>query len=107
MAFWNKGLTGAGPLMLIGVAGMVLGPTLLRLAGRATRPVARTALRSGVDVFDRTREGFGGLREGFGGLIEESRGEMKSRGQRERPGAKAQARRGARPLGEDISGRKA
>jgi hypothetical protein len=97
MAFWNKGLTGAGPLMLIGVAGMVFGPTLLRLAGRATRPVARTALRSGVDVFDRTREG-------FGGLIEESRGEMESRGQRERPRAKAQARRGARTLGEDIGG---
>jgi hypothetical protein len=98
MAFWNKGLTGAGPLVLVGVAGMVLGPTLLRLAGRATRPVARTALRSGVDVYDRTREG-------FGGLIEESRGEIESRGRGERRGAKAQARRGARTLGEDISGR--
>lgn len=98
MAFWNKGLTGAGPLMLVGVAGMLLGPTLLRLAGRATRPVARTALRSGVDVYDRTREG-------FGGLIEESRGEMESRGPRDRPRAKALARRGARPLGEDLGGR--
>jgi hypothetical protein len=81
MAFWNKGLTGAGPLLLVGVAAMVLGPALLRLAGRATRPVARTALRSGVDAYDRTREG-------LGGLIEESREEMESRGRRGRPHAR-------------------
>jgi hypothetical protein len=83
MAFWNKGLTGAGPLLLIGVAGMVFGPQLLRLAGRATRPVARTALRTGADAYDRTREG-------LGGLVEESRAEMGSRGRR-------QAARSSRP----------
>ena len=85
MALWNKGLTGAGPLLLVGVAGMVLGPQLVRLAGRVTRPVARTALRSGVDAYDRTREGLGRTREGLGGLIEESRAEMESRGRRARP----------------------
>jgi hypothetical protein len=103
MALWNKGLIGAGPLLLIGVAGMVLGPRLVRLAGRAGRPVARTALRTGADAYDRTREGLGGLieesRAELGGLIEESRAEMKGRGRGKRPAA-----RSSRPkrLGEEL-----
>ena len=90
MALWNKGLMGAGPLMLVGAAAMVFGPRLLRLAGRATGPVARTALRSGVGVYDRTREG-------LGDLVDESRAELKSRGKR-------QGGRPSRPkrLAEDL-----
>lgn len=83
MAFY-KGFLSAGPLMLVGVAGMVFGPRLLRMAGRATRPVAKTALRTSVDVYDRTREGLGRTREGLGDLVDESREELKSRGPRKR-----------------------
>lgn len=93
MALWNKGFMGAGPLVLVGVAGMVFGPRLLRLAGRATRPVARTALRSGVDAYERTREGLGRTREGLGELIDESRAELESRGPRQ--GARPRPRRPA------------
>jgi hypothetical protein len=82
MALWSKALNGAGPLLLIGVAGMVLGPRLVRLAGRAGRPVARRALRTGVDVYDRTREGLGGVRDGLGEMVDETRAEMKGRGRR-------------------------
>lgn len=98
MALWNRGLMGAGPLMLVGVAGMVFGPRLLRLAGRASRPVARTALRSGVDVYDRTREGLGRTREGLGELVDESRAELKSRGKRQ-GGRPSRPKRQAEDLG--------
>ena len=97
MALWNKGLIGAGPLVLIGVAGMVFGPRLLRLAGRAGRPVARTALRTGVDVYDRTKEGLGRTREGIGEMVDETRAELKGRRPR-------QAVRSTRPkrLGDEL-----
>ena len=97
MALWNKALNGAGPLLLIGVAGMVLAPRLLRLAGQAGRPVARGALRAGVDVYDRTRDGLGRTREGLGDMVDESRAELKGRGRR-------QAARSSRPkrLAEEL-----
>jgi hypothetical protein len=95
MAIWNKGLNGAGPFLLIGVAGMLLGPPLLRLVGRATRPVARTAVRSGVGAYERTRDG-------LGGLIEESRAELEGSRERrehagEHPGERPKAGRTAGP----------
>jgi hypothetical protein len=101
MALWNKAFSGPGPLLLIGVAGMVLGPRLLRLAGRAGRPVARTALRTGADLYDRTKEGLGRSREGLGEMVDESRAEMKGRGQGR---GRRPAARSSRPkrLGDEL-----
>lgn len=94
-----KGFFGAGPLVLVGVAGMVFGPRLLRMAGRATRPVAKGALRTGVDVYDRTRQGLGRTREGLGDLVDESREELKSRGPRQRARTSSRPKRLADELG--------
>lgn len=80
-----KGVGGAGPIVLVGVGALILGPPLLRMIGRAARPVARRAVRSGVAV-----------RDGIGDLVEESRAEMGRRGEAE-GGEPAPRRRGAPP----------
>jgi len=66
-----KGLGGAGPVVLVGVGALILGPRLLRMAGRATRPVAKTVIRT-------VARSAGAAREGFEDMVEESRTEVEA-----------------------------
>ena len=64
-----KAAGGAGPVLLVGAGALILGPPLLRMAWRATRPVAKTIIR----IVART---VGAAREGLEEVIEQSRAEV-------------------------------
>jgi hypothetical protein len=99
----GRGFGASGPGLLIGgIAGLILGPPILRLAGRIVRPAARTVIRSGADAYRYTREG-------IGDLMEESRAELvhaeskdaepKAKSQRPAKPSKRAARAPAKPGG--------
>jgi hypothetical protein len=84
-----KAAGGAGPVVLVGVGALILGPRLLRMAGRATRPVAKTVIRTVA----RTA---GAAREGFEDIVEQSRTEVEE-------AAKAGGARASRPRHRAVS----
>lgn len=85
-----KGIGGAGPALLIGAGVLILGPRLLRMAARATRPIAKTAVT-------RVARSVGAARGGAGDMVEESRAETKGRGEapRKPPRSRAAPKRAA------------
>ncbi|MBO0733525.1 MAG: DUF5132 domain-containing protein [Methylocapsa sp.] len=65
---------GAGPVA-IGVAAIMLAPTLLPLAGRVLRPLAKGAIKVGLTLY---RETYPTLTEAAGDLVAEARAELES-----------------------------
>ena len=69
----------------IGVAALVLGPTLFPTVGRALRPAAKTVIKGGIMLY---RETVGAIGELTTGLVEEATRELEQGGT-ERAGAGA------------------
>jgi len=65
---------GAGPVA-IGVGAILLAPTLLPLAGRVLRPLAKGAIKVGLTLY---RETYPRLAEATGDLVAEARAELEA-----------------------------
>jgi hypothetical protein len=61
----------------IGVAALVLGPTLFPTVGRALRPAAKTVIKGGIMLY---RETLGAIGELTTGLVEEATRELEQGG---------------------------
>ena len=61
------------PGLIIGVGAVLLAPALLPAVGRAVRPVAKAAIRTGISIY---REASTQIASATGPLIEEVHGEM-------------------------------
>lgn len=83
-----KAAGGAGPVLLVGVGALVLGPSLLRMAGRATRPVAKTVIRTVARTV-------GAAREDLEEVIEQSRAEVEAAAEARGPRPSRPRRRAA------------
>jgi hypothetical protein len=68
----------------VGVAALVLGPTLLPTIGRVLRPAAKTMIKGGIMLY---RETVAGISELTTDLVEEARSELDSTGNGSAPAA--------------------
>ena len=74
MALFEDTFKGAGlPGLAIGIGAAVLVPVLLPVAGRLLRPVARTAIRTGITAWREVSSQAAGL---AGPIVAEARSEM-------------------------------
>lgn len=64
-----------GPVAVVGA--VLLAPTMLPVVGRVLRPVAKTAIKTGMMLY---RETMGGLGEVTGDLVAEARAELDEEG---------------------------
>jgi hypothetical protein len=89
MAFFEDILEGGiGPGLVV-VGAVVLAPTVLPVIGRALRPVAKTAIKGGMFLYNEALAGVGDV---VGDIVAEARAELDAEG----PGEAAAARRGRR-----------
>ncbi len=63
----------------IAVGAALLAPVVLSVLAGVARPVARTALKSGIIVYEKTRETVAELGEAFDDLVAETRAELAQR----------------------------
>lgn len=70
--FRNNAVTG----IAIAAGAALLAPVVLPLLAGVTRPLARTALKSGIIVYEKTRETVAELGEAFDDLVAEARAEL-------------------------------
>jgi hypothetical protein len=68
---------GTGPGLLIGIGALVLGPTVLPAVGRALRPMAKAAIKTGIRIYE---EGVATVSEATGDIVAEARSELASEG---------------------------
>ena len=61
----------------VGVAALVLGPTLFPMVGRVLRPAVKTVIKGGIVAYRETVNAIGDLTTG---LVEEARRELESNG---------------------------
>jgi hypothetical protein len=66
-----KGGTGTG--LLVGLGAVLLAPTVLPAVGRVLRPVAKTAIKTGMVFYNETLSGVG---EVTGDIVAEARAEL-------------------------------
>jgi hypothetical protein len=84
--FKGNALTGVA----IGVAALVLGPTLFPTVGRALRPAAKTVIKGGIMLY---RETVGAIGELTTGLVEEATRELEGGAEHAAAGSGAAAHR--------------
>lgn len=70
--FRNNTVTAAA----IAAGAALLAPMVLPLLAGVTRPLARTALKSGIIVYEKTRETVAELGEAFDDLVAEAKAEL-------------------------------
>lgn len=70
--FRNNAVTGVA----IAAGAALLAPVVLPLLAGVTRPLARTALKSGIIVYEKTRETVAELGEAFDDLVAEAKAEL-------------------------------
>ncbi len=70
--FSSNAVTG----MAIAAGATLLAPVVLPLLAGVTRPLARTALKSGIIVYEKTRETVAELGEAFDDLVAEAKAEL-------------------------------
>jgi hypothetical protein len=68
----------AGPVVAVGIGALVLAPKLLPVIGRALRPVAKGAIKTGIALYEQT---YASVAEATGDLVAEARAELESESQ--------------------------
>jgi hypothetical protein len=80
MALWEGISEGLGeslvPNLLIGAAAIILAPIVVPAMLAGMRPVAKTLVKGGVLVYDKTREMMAEVSEQMGDLVAEARSEL-------------------------------
>ncbi|MEM5435972.1 DUF5132 domain-containing protein [Paraburkholderia diazotrophica] len=84
-----KGSVLAG--LAVGVGAIVLAPVVLPVVAAVSRPIAKSAMKTGVILFEKGREAAAEMREVFEDLVAEARAELDE----SRPGASFSASPGS------------
>ncbi|WP_455281527.1 DUF5132 domain-containing protein [Cupriavidus necator] len=64
--------------LLVGVGVVVLAPVVLPVLATVTKPLAKSAIKTGVILFDRGREAAAEMAEVFEDLVAEARSELET-----------------------------
>jgi Protein of unknown function (DUF5132) len=81
MALFEDMFKGNVGNMMVAGAAMLLAPTVLPVIGRALRPIAKEAIKTGIGLYEEARETVG---EATGDLVAEARAEVEQRPTRRR-----------------------
>lgn len=65
----------AGPAVAVGIGVLVLAPKMLPVLGRILRPVAKSAIKTGIALYEQT---YASVAEVTGDLVAEARAELES-----------------------------
>ena len=76
MAFWENGLKGSLPTILIGVGVALAAPILLPAAAAGLRPLTKTLVKGGLYVADSVKELMSEAGEQLSDLVAEARAEQ-------------------------------
>jgi hypothetical protein len=79
MAFWEDTVGGLveNPVgWVVGIGAVLLAPTIIPAVSAALRPVAKTAIKGGVYIYDQASQLVQGARESTADMIAEARAEL-------------------------------
>ena len=97
MGLFEDALKGSWGAALVGVGVALVAPTVLPAVGAALRPLAKSAIKGGVVLYDTVKEGIAEAGEQISDMVAEVRSEAEEEGEESEgsPRRRARSRRGS------------